>query len=144
MATNTTRGITYPTSGDSIAPLESHFALIAESTDTAIGVTEGLINDVDSDLQAFKLEVGLAPQGGVFGGFSGPTSTSVPVNITVNLPSGYFSSAPIVTATVAGATTAAGYFAVLHSVTSSQFQARIWRMSGTAGETLTLNWIALA
>lgn len=40
MAATTSRGIQYPTSGDNITPLETHFANLAESTDTAI--TDGL------------------------------------------------------------------------------------------------------
>lgn len=37
MANNTTRGITYPTSGDSVSPLETVFATMASTTDTAMG-----------------------------------------------------------------------------------------------------------
>lgn len=37
MANNTSRGITYPTSGDSISPLETVFATLASTTNTAMG-----------------------------------------------------------------------------------------------------------
>jgi hypothetical protein len=37
MANNTTRNITYPTSGDSITPLETVFATLASTTDAAMG-----------------------------------------------------------------------------------------------------------
>lgn len=37
MANNTTRNITYPTSGDSISPLETVFATLASTTDAAMG-----------------------------------------------------------------------------------------------------------
>lgn len=36
MANTTSKGITYPTSGDNIAPLETHFATLATTTDAAI------------------------------------------------------------------------------------------------------------
>lgn len=37
MAANTSKGITYPTSGDSVAPLETVFATLATTTNTALG-----------------------------------------------------------------------------------------------------------
>lgn len=37
MANNTSRGITYPTSGDNISPLETVFATLASTTNTALG-----------------------------------------------------------------------------------------------------------
>jgi hypothetical protein len=117
----TPRGIVYPTSGDSIAPLETHFSALASSVDDALD--------------------GITPQAGSFA-FTGPTSTTVPVNVTVTLPSGYFSSAPTVVATVAGTSTASAYFPVLHTIASNQFQARVWRTVGTTAESLTLQWIA--
>ena len=141
MATSTSKGIIYPTSGDSIAPLESHFSVLADSVNDALILTDTAVIGVDGDLQAFKAEVGLVPQVGSFS-FTGPTSTSTPVNITVTPPSGYFSTAPVVVATVSGSSTSSPYIAVLHSITSVDFQARIWRTTGTTAESLTLNWIA--
>jgi hypothetical protein len=138
----TSKGIIYPTSGDNIAPLESHFASLASTTNSALITIDESIEDVDTDLQDFKTEVGLIAQTGSFS-FTGPTSTTTPVEITVTLPPGYFSSIPTVVATVSGVTTSSAYFPVLHSVTTSQFQARIWRTTGTAEDTaLKLNWIA--
>jgi hypothetical protein len=137
----TLRGITYPTSGDNIAPLETHFASLAGTADDAIGAVETDLALVNADLQDFKTEVGLAPLVGVFS-FTGPTSSVTPVNITVTFTSGYFSAAPVVVATVAGLSTSGPYFPVIHSVTSSQFEVRVWRASGTTAETLSLNWIA--
>jgi hypothetical protein len=138
---STSKGIVYPTSGDNIAPLETHFASLAQSTDDAIVDTEAIISDVDDDLQAFKIEVGKASRSGSFS-FTGPTSTTTPVNITVSLPAGYFPTAPVVVATVSGTSSSSAYFPVLHSITAGQFQARIWRTTGTTAESLTLRWIA--
>ena len=139
---STTRGIVYPTSGDSIAPLETHFASLAETADTAVSEAEDFITDVNADLQAFKLEVGVIPRVGVSSNFTGPTSTTTPVNVTVNLPPGYFTSIPAVVVSIAASNTASAYFPVLHSITTSQFQVRVWRTTGTAGESLRINWIA--
>jgi hypothetical protein len=141
MAGTTTRGITYPTSGDNIAPLETHFSALAGTADDAIGVVETLAEEVEASVQALRDDIGDIPQTGAFT-FTGPTSTTTPVNVTVTLPPGYFSTAPIVVATVAGTSSASAYFPVLHSITASQFQARIWRTTGTTGESLTLQWIA--
>jgi hypothetical protein len=137
----TPKGIVYPTSGDNIAPLETHFSALASSVDDAIIEVEDSVVLVQEDLDDFKIEVGVSPQSSVFT-FTGPTSTTVPVDITVTLPGGYFSTAPAVVATVAGSPTASAYFPVLHSITASQFQARVWRTTGTAAESLTLQWIA--
>jgi hypothetical protein len=141
MAGTTTRGITYPTSGDNIAPLETHFSALAGTADDAIGVVEELAEDIEASVQALRDDIGNIPQTGAFT-FTGPTSTTTPVNVTVTLPPGYFSTAPTVVATVAGTSSASAYFPVLHSITASQFQARIWRTTGTTGESLTLQWIA--
>jgi hypothetical protein len=121
---STSKGIVYPTSGDNIAPLETWFASLANSVDEAL-------------VEA----IGVVPQSGS-NTFTGPTSETVPVDVTVNFPFGYFSAAPAVVATVAGSSTASAYFAVLHSITASQFRARVWRTTGTNSESLTLQWIA--
>jgi hypothetical protein len=121
---STSRGIVYPTSGDNIAPLETHFASLANSVDEAI---------VDA--------VGVVPQSGS-NTFTGPTSTTTPVDVTVTLPVDYFSEPPVVVASVAGSSTASAYFAVIHSITAVQFRARVWRTTGTTAESLTLQWIA--
>jgi hypothetical protein len=138
---STSKGIVYPTSGDNIAPLESHFASLATTTNTAIVAVETAVDTVQDNVDALELAVGKVPQTGAFT-LTGPTSTTVPVNVTVTLPGGYFTTAPTVVATVAGSSTASAYFAVLHSITTSQFQARIWRTTGTTAESLTLQWIA--
>lgn len=141
MALETTRGIEYPTSGDNIAPLETIFANLADSADEAIGVVATAVETVQDNIDALELAVGKVPQTGKFT-FTGPTSTTVPVNVTVTLPGGYFTTAPTVVATVSGASTASAYLAVTHTITTSQFQARIWRTTGTTAESLVLHWIA--
>lgn len=137
----TAKGIVYPTSGDNIAPLETHFASLAETADDAIGVLETAVETVQDNIDALELAVGKVPQTGKFT-FTGPTSTTTPVNVTVTLPGGYFTVAPTVVTTVSGGSGASAYFAVTHSITTSQFQARIWRTTGTTAESLTLQWIA--
>lgn len=138
---STTKGIVYPTSGDNITPLETHFASLAQSADDAIIDLETSVNTVQDNIDALELAVGKIPQTGKFT-FTGPTSTTVPVNVTITLPGGYFTIAPTIVATVSGSSTASAYFAVTHSVTTSQFQARIWRTTGTTAESLALHWIA--
>jgi hypothetical protein len=137
----TLRGITYPTSGDNIAPLETHFASLAGTADDAIGVVQEDLALVNADLQDFKTQVS-SPASGSFS-FAAPTSTSTAVNITVTLPSGYFSLAPLVVACISGPSDASPYTATIHTVTASQFQAKIVRISGSTAQTLGLNWIAI-
>jgi hypothetical protein len=128
MAAETSKGIIYPTSGDNIAPLESHFATLASTTNDALAVLEGTVLDLNVELDNFKTEVGLVPADGSFS-FTGPSSLTTPVNLTVPLPSPYFINPPIVVATVSGVTTSSGYVPVVHSITTGQFQARIWRVN---------------
>jgi hypothetical protein len=138
---STSKGISYPTSGDNIAPLETHFASLAQTTNDAIIDVETEISAVDSDLQDFKSEVGLVGQEGSFA-FTGPTSSAAPVNVVVPLTSGYFPVAPVVVASVNGSIGSSPYLAMLHSRTTVSFQARIWRIADGAAESLNLNWIA--
>lgn len=142
MATNTSKGILYPTSGDAIAPLESHFAALAQTTDEAIVDLESALDAVDLDLQTFKSGISV-PASGSFA-FTGPETTSTAVDITVTLPIGYFSTAPLVVACIAGSSTTSSHTATIHSVTASQFQAKIVRISGSTAQALNLNWIAIA
>jgi hypothetical protein len=138
----TDKDIYYPTSGDNIAPLETHFATLAQSVDDAIVVLEEASEAIATDLETLDERVGVIPQSGTTV-FSGPTAAATPVNVSVTFPlGGYFSAEPVVTATVAGSSTASAYFPVLHTITTSGFQARIWRTTGTTAETLTLQWNA--
>ena len=52
MAALTPKGIQYPTSGDNITPLETHFANLAESADTAIGEVALPIGGLDGQILA--------------------------------------------------------------------------------------------
>lgn len=138
----TDKDIYYPTSGDNIAPLETHFAELANSVDDAIVILEDASDAIATDLQALDDRVGLIAQLGSFS-FTGPTSAATPVNVSITFPlGGYFTITPVVTATVAGSSTASAYFPVLHTITTSGFQARIWRTTGTTAESLTLQWNA--
>jgi len=141
MASNTSKGITYPTSGDNIAPLETHFASLAITADDAIVELEEALDAVDLDLQNFKGDISIPASGSY--AFTGPETTSTAVNITVTFPVGYFASAPLVVACIAGPSTASSHTATLHTVTASQFQAKIVRISGSTAQSLNLNWIAI-
>lgn len=111
----TTKGITYPTSSDNIAPLETHFANLASTADN-IGVVAGK--------QAF----------------TGPTATGSTVDVTVTQT---FSSAPHVVASVQGPSGSASYAAtILGEPTSSGFVVRVYKLSGSTAESLKLVWHA--
>jgi hypothetical protein len=138
---STDKGIVYPTSGDNIAPLETHFASLAQSADDAIGEVQTLAEEVETSVQALRDDIGYIPQVGSFA-FTGPSAAATPAALTITLPSGYFDTAPTVVATVSGINTSNAYFPVLHSITASQFQVRVWTTNATAGESLTLQWIA--
>lgn len=59
MAANTSKGITYPTSGDSITPLETVFALMASTTNTALGAI-----NASTDITAGTLPIARGGTGG--------------------------------------------------------------------------------
>lgn len=114
----TTKGITYPTSSDSIAPLETHFANLANSADNA-----GVISGTES--------------------FTGPSSTTAPVNIFV--PYGVtLTGSPVVVCNIRGGAGASGYVATISGAPATTgFTARVHRLSGTSADaTLFIDWIA--
>lgn len=115
---NTTKGITYPTSSDSIAPLETHFANLANSADNA-GVLSGSYN------------------------FTGPSDTSSPVNVVVSYGA-TLSGTPVVVCNVRGGASASGYVATISGAPgTTSFTARVHRLSGTgADSTLYIDWMA--
>jgi hypothetical protein len=114
---NTIKGITYPTSGDSIAPLETHFANLATSADNA-----GVISGIQT--------------------FTGPTATATPATVTVTFPM-TLSSAPNIVLTVSGSAGAKGYVATVFSTpTTTGFVAKIHCLASTSAESLKLNWFA--
>lgn len=127
MAT-TTKGIVYPTSGDNIAPLETHFHSMATSIDTALG-------DVVT-------EIGLSPVAGIQS-FTGSASTGGTVDVSVTFPES-FTVAPTIVVSVEGSGSMSPYFAyILGTPSISGFTARVYRVAGTTAETnLFLHWMA--
>ena len=113
----TNKGVIYPTSGDSIAPLETHFAALATSADNA-GIVSG----------AFA--------------FTGPSATGSTVDVTVTYAT--LGAVPKVTATVQGGASASVYaVTILGAPTATQFIARVYRLNGSTAETnLKLVWHA--
>lgn len=111
----TTKGITYPTSSDNIAPLETHFANLASTADNI-----GIIAAKQS--------------------FTGPATTGATVDVTVTQS---FSAAPHVVASVQGPTGSAAYaVTILGEPTTTGFVARVYKLSGSTAESLKLVWHA--
>ena len=127
MAT-TTNGIIYPTSGDNIAPLETHFANLANSADDAIAAVEALI---DTPVVSGSTS------------FTGPAASSSSVSVPVTFTSA-LNSVPVVVATVQGSGSASTYVVTIAGTpTINGFTAKVWRVDGSTAETdLKLNWIA--
>lgn len=123
----TTRGIIYPTSSDNIAPLETHFANLASSTNTAI-------DTLASGIPAATLAGSTS--------FTGPAATGSSVTVAVTFPS-TLTSAPKVVATVQGGTSVSPYaVAIAGSPSTGGFSATVYRIAGTTAESLILNWMA--
>lgn len=114
----TTKGVIYPTSSDNIAPLETHFANLANSADNA-GVLSG------SEL------------------FTGPSDTNTPVDVFVSYGE-TLTGTPVVVANVQGSSSASGYVVTLSGAPGTTgFTARVHRLSGTgADSSLRIDWIA--
>lgn len=125
---STVLGITYPTSSDSIAPLETHFANLASSADDAI---QEVIDSIGSSSQ-----VGSTP-------FTGPASSGSSVSVDVTFDSA-FTSVPTVVVSVQGSGSVSTYIATIAgSPTINGFTAKVWRVDGSTAETnLKLNWFA--
>jgi hypothetical protein len=115
---NTTKGVTYPTSGDNIAPLETHFANLASSADNV-----GVVSGIES--------------------FTGPTAAATPATVTVTFPF-ELDSAPNLTANVGGSAGSYPYIVTVYSTPSTtQFVAKIHCLSTiSSAETLNLYWMA--
>lgn len=114
----TTKGVSYPTSSDNIAPLETHFANLANSADNA-GILSG------SNL------------------FTGPSDTITPVNIFIEYGV-TLSGTPVVVANVRGSVSASGYVVTISGAPSTTgFTARVHRISGSgADSSLYIDWHA--
>ena len=124
---STTRGIIYPTSGDNLAPLETHFANLANTVEEALDdITAGTGSTVLSGTQSF----------------TGPASSGSTVNVTVTFGS-VQSSVPVVVCTVRGPNPTAAYIATIAgSPTTSGFTATVYKASGASAESLVLDWVA--
>ena len=124
----TTRGIAYPTSGDNIAPLETHFASLANTA-----------NEAMDDLVT---EIGLSPRSGVES-FTGPAATAGTVDVPVTFATS-FDEAPDIVLTVEGGATMSPYVAyILGTPSITGFTARVYRLAGSTAETnLFLHWMA--
>jgi hypothetical protein len=122
MAT-TSKGIYYPTSGDNIAPLETHFSGLASSVNDALS----------------KIQAGKSPT------FTGPGAVDTSISPSPIVFPEEFSTIPSVNAIVVGGSSAVnGYTVVVHGVSTTQFTAKVFKTSGTATETgLSLNWTAI-
>ncbi len=126
MAT-TSKGIIYPTSSDNIAPLETHFANLASSVDTALGV-------VSASIPATTTAGSTS--------FTGPAAADTSVSVSVTFPS-TFGSIPKVVATVQGAGSVSPYVVTIAgSPSTGGFSATVYRIAGTTAESLVLNWMA--
>jgi len=109
MAANTSKGITYPTSGDSIAPLETVFATLASTTNTALGAINAATDITTGTLPVTR------------GGTGGTTQATAAAALGVVPLSSYFAAGKnaIINGafdvwqrtTTATSTTGVGYFA---------------------------------
>ena len=119
MAT-TTRGIAYPTSSDNIAPLESHFSLLAGSVDEALANSKS----------------------GSTGTFTLGTTVGTATTVTITFPVA-FATIPTITGTVQTAISGAAYVVNFFNVTASGATAKVTRVFGTSNDgNLRVNWMA--
>lgn len=117
MSATTSKGITYPTSGDNIAPLETHFANLAQSADSAIPV------------------VGNKQ-------FTGPAAAAGTVDVSVTFATA-FSATPKVLVSVQGSNGMSPYVVYIKTVSTTGFVAQVYRIAGSVADTnLYLNWMA--
>jgi len=110
MAANTSKGITYPTSGDSVAPLETVFATLASTTNTALGAI-----NAGTDITAGTLPITRGGTGGTTQATAAAALAVVPLgNYFVAGKNAIINGAFDVWQRTAGSsssTTATGYFA---------------------------------
>lgn len=112
----TNKGVPYPVSSDNIAPLETHFANLANSADN-VGIVSGSQ------------------------GITGPT-TDTPVTITVTFPTAFL-VAPKVVVNVQNAASGSPYVCnITANPTTTAFTVKVHRLSGTTAESLKLVWMA--
>ncbi len=114
---STEKGIAYPSSTDNIAPLESHFAALAQTADNA-----GVISGREQ--------------------FVGPSATgsTVGVNVEFDYP---LAAVPQVALTVQAGAAASSYIATIVSTDETGFAAKVYRLNGSGADSnLFLHWIA--
>jgi hypothetical protein len=114
----TVKGVAYPSSSDNIAPLESHFAALAQTADKA-----GALTGSQS--------------------FTGPSATGGTVNVVVSFGKTLSSAAKVV-CSVEGISSSSSYVAMVVGPTSTTgFTARVYRLSGSGADSnLKLTWFA--
>ena len=119
MAT-TTRGIYYPTSSDNIAPLESHFSLLAGSVDDTLAKSKS----------------------GSTSTFTLGTTVGTATTITITFPAA-FATIPVITGSVQTAISGAAYVVNFFNVTATGATAKVTRVFGTSNDgNLRVNWMA--
>ena len=119
MAT-TTRGIYYPTSSDNIAPLESHFSLLAGSVDEAMAKSKS----------------------GSTAEFTLGTTVGTATTLTITFPAA-FASIPTITGSVQTAISGSAYVVNFFNVSASGATAKVTRVFGTSDDgNLQVNWMA--
>jgi hypothetical protein len=114
----TNKGVIYPTSDENIAPLETHFADLADSADRAGALTGTQV-------------------------FTGPSATGGVQTVTVSFGK-TLKAIPKVTCTVEGLSGSSFYAAMVVGPTSTTgFTARVYRLSGSGADSnLKLVWFA--
>lgn len=111
----TSKNVYYPTSSDNIAPLETHFANLANSADN-IGIVSGTT------------------------AFTGPSATGGTVTVNVTFATA-LSAAPKVIASVRGG--ASSYVAnVSGTPTTTGFSVTVYKLNNATAESLNLDWFA--
>jgi hypothetical protein len=125
MAANTSKGITYPTSGDSITPLESVFALMASTTNTALGAI-----NAGTDITAGTLPVAR-------GGTGGTTQATAAAALGVVPISSYYAAGK--NAVINGAFDVWQRTTTSNSTTSTGYWADRWRYTATGGSAKVLS-----
>lgn len=114
---STTKGVSYPTSSDNIAPLETHFANLAEDADN-VGVLSGTEQ------------------------FVGPSATGSTVGVNVVFGE-TLKKAPVVALTVQAGAAASSYIATVVSTDVDGFSAKVYRLNGSGADSnLFLHWMA--
>lgn len=116
MAT-TLKGVFYPTSSDNIAPLETHFANLANTADN-VGVISSTTN------------------------FTGPATAATSVNVVVTFATA-FTTAPKVVAQVQGGSSTSNYVVTIAGApTTTGFTAKVYKIDGSTADSLSLVWYA--